>query len=188
MKHLSDDNDNDNDESYVDSGEEDKNRKIILMKRMRRKKRTIMRMRSSRRRKMTTTRLKSTRKLTTMIMKKKRTMTSKVKAKSTMTKRVQRKRTMTRRKTTRHHEKMMVAMFSILPMSIQKTRRLMSSMTFLYTSLSHGKLFMVRRHMQVILHDLYGHICDACKMHTWTLHYIAHISIIFASYKGYIIV
>ena len=29
---------------------------------------------------------------------------------------------------------------------------------------------------------------DACKMHTSTLHYNSHISIIFASYKGYIIV
>ena len=27
---------------------------------------------------------------------------------------------------------------------------------------------------------------DACKMHTWTLHYITYITIIFASYKGYI--
>ena len=29
---------------------------------------------------------------------------------------------------------------------------------------------------------------DACKMHTWTLHCITYISIIFTSYKGYIIV
>ena len=49
-----------------------------------------------------------------------------------------------------------------------------------------------RSHMVVLLFYVsYVSIlspCDACKVHTWILHWITYISIIFASYKGYMIV